>query len=703
MTGSTPPLRCTVVTSYAGLGGSERWLLSLVDHTARLDVRVVLLQDGPMRSLLEQRGIEVSVVPTGPRAIDIARTARLLAAALRRADPEVVLANGVKAAAAAVPATRALGVPVVWAKHDFSFDQRLAPWLARAADAVVATGEAVAEAATAGRVHIVPPARPELDRTDRATARGTWAAWGAPLPERPVLAMVGRLVAYKGVDTAVRALPAAPEWHLVVVGGDDPSEPSEGHRLRALADALGVGERVTFVGEQEGVDVALGGVDAVAVLSRRSGRFGREGYSLVALEALAAGTPLIGSEGNPEVVRMASSGGHVVPPDDPAAVAAALAMIASADRDPAAGRALVEAHPDASQVADRVAAVLAETAGRPGAGLSGPPMTVLTCFRNEAGHVDGVVGSVIRQLGADDEYLLLDDRSQDGTTDELRSWAEREPRVRLLAGPGINLSAARNHGISHARHPQVACTDAGVTPVPDWLAHLRTPFAEERGVDLVVGTYDVDGGSPLKDAARLALFPDPEHSRRRTPVRRLRARWLGRTFSAERLDGRSMAVRVEAWRAAGGFDESLASSEDAVFGSTVIDGGGRAVLSLAARVTWEQADGLADMASMFRKYGYWGGRAGSMPLIAKDMARLAALGGLVLVAAGGGRPGRVVAAVGLTARVGEPVLGALGSRVAPGVLAWVPVVIVVKDLAKAVGCAHGIVDRAWAARQARQR
>ncbi len=699
----TPRLRCTVVAAYASLGGSERWLLSILDHTPRLRVRVVLLQEGPMRSLLEERGIEVRVLDVGSRAFDVVRAVRALGADLRRSDPEVVLANGVKAATVAVPGARALGIPVVWAKHDFSFDRSLAPWLARSSDAVVATSGAVAEAAAAGRVTLVPPARPELDRVSRRAAREVWRTWGSPLPEGPVLAMVGRLVAYKGFDTAIRALPDAMDWQLMIVGGADPSEPGEEQRLRELASSLGVSGRVHFVGEVERVDEALGGVDAVAVLTRRSGPFGREGYSLVALEALSAGTPLIGSEGNPEVVRMASVGGYVVPSDDPGAVAAALVRCSATGRAPAGGRALIEAHPDARSVADRVAAVLAEVAGRPGAGLSGPPMSVLTCFRNEAGHVDGVVGAVLGQLGPDDEYLLLDDQSEDGTTDELRDWADRDSRVRLLTGPGINLSAARNHGFTLARHPRVACTDAGVTPAPDWLDQLRSPFAEQARIDLVVGSYDVDGGTPLKDAARLALFPDPEHSRRRTPWRRLRARWFGRTFSADRLDGRSMACRVDAWRDAGGFDESLGSSEDAVFGDEVRRVGGRATLALAARVTWEQADGLRDMAGMYRKYGYWGGRAGATPLVAKDLARLAAAGGVVLIAAGGGRPGRIIAAAGVLARVGEPVVGALGSRASPAVVVRVPVVVLVKDLAKAIGCAHGLVDRARMPRQGRKR
>ena len=694
MTTPSQPLRCVVVTASGSLGGSERWLLSVLANTARLDVHVVMLQDGPLRARLAELGVDTTLLPTGRSGGAVARSAKALVAHLKHTDPEVVLANGVKAAAAAVPAARITGVPVVWAKHDFSFDTTIGPWLARSSDRVLATSDAVAQAARSGSVVLVPPPRPSLDRLEKHRAAELWRSWGLPPFDGPTLAVIGRIVAYKGIDTAIRALPMAPRWRVVVVGGQDDSEPAEAERLLDLAAHLGVTDRVHFIGEVEGVDRALSAIDAIAVLTRRIDRFGREGYSMVGLEALAAGVPLIGAEGNPEVVRMAAAGGIVVPPDDPPAVAAALDTIHTQPPRGASGRHLIESHPDAAEVAERVAGLLAETALRPGAGTQGPPITVVTCFRNEVGHIDGVVGSVTGQLGPDDEYILINDHSDDGTADELRVWAERDRRIRVLDGPGINLSAARNFGFGSARNDVVACTDAGVIPAGDWLAHLRAAFAEPTQVDLVVGSFDVDGGTPSKEAARVALFPNPEHTRRRTPLRRLRAGLLGREFRADRLDGRSMACRVEAWRAAGGFDEALFSSEDAVFGYAVRRSGGRTVLSLAARVTWEQPDSLADMATTYRKYGYWGGRAGSAPLVAKDLARVVALAALTGLGVMGGRTGRRAAVLAATTYLAAPSVGALAAGEPPEVAARVPLVLLLKDASKALGCVHGLTDRA---------
>lgn len=691
MTGSSAPLRCVIISSHGGLGGSERWLLSLLENTVRLDAHVILLQDGQLREQLEKLNVAVSVLPTGPAGSDIARTFGSLTSLLRTHDPEVVLVNGVKAAAVGAPPARWLGVPVVWAKHDFSFDRSIAPWLARLCDAVIATSDAVGEAAMSGRVSLIPPGRPARPSLARPEARALWESGGEPFPDGPVLAMVGRLVAYKGVDTAVRALSLAPGWNLVVAGGEDPSEPGERSRLLTLGRTLGVSERVHLIGEVDGIGGALSAVDAVAVLTRQIGGFGREGYSLVALEALAAGVPLIGAEGNPEVVRMAAAGGLVVPSDDPIALAAAMDSIAR-EEDVIADPTVITTHPDTLEVADRVVAVLAQAALRPGAGLEGPSLSVLTCFRNEAGHIDGVVGAVTAQLGPDDEYLLLDDCSEDDTPAELQAWARRDHRIRLLSGPGVNLSAARNYGFEEARHDIVACTDAGVLPAATWLDHLRAPFAEREAVDLVVGSYEVDGGTPLKEAARAALFPDPELSRRRTPIRRLRARLLGRDFSASRLDGRSMACTVDAWRQAGRFDEALFSSEDAAFGYAVQNAGGRSVLALDAKVIWEQAETLREMASMYQKYGYWGGRAGSAPLVVKDLARVAGLLALVGLAVSG-ENGAKVAAVAGGAYLTAPMVGAVAAGVAPGSAMRIPGLVLLKDASKAAGCVRGLVAR----------
>jgi len=314
-------------------------------------------------------------------------------------------------------------------------------------------------------------------------------------------------------------------------------------------------------------------------------------------------------------------------------------------------------------------------------------------MKNEAGFVDGVVGAVVPQLRRDDEFIIVNDQSTDTTGEEIAAWAQGEPRVRMLEGPGINLSAARNAGFRAASNGVVVCTDAGCTPVPYWLDAIRANFSEPAPADLVVGVYRVPARGPLQQALALSAFPDINDARRPTPLVRLYSRVFGRTFNARRLDGRSMAVTVAAWRQADGFDERLYSSEDAVFGHAVLESGGRSVLALDAEVLWELEPTLHATARMYYRYGLWGALAGDWPLVRRDLARaLAYVLAPLIVIKGRGRALAGVAAGG-SLYLSLPVSRAVRHRSRFATICALPLALTIKDVAKAWGCLRGLLDR----------
>lgn len=153
--------------------------------------------------------------------------------------------------------------------------------------------------------------------------RGLAAARAQAPPARPAtfrLLYVGRLTVNKGVDVLLRALrdrplPAGAE---VVVVGAGP----EASRLRALAEGL----PVRFVGEVS--ESSLFGwyaqADAFVSPSRA------EGLPTVVLEAMAAGLPVIASDTGGVQTLVSPENGWWVPPQDPAALAAALREVAEA-------------------------------------------------------------------------------------------------------------------------------------------------------------------------------------------------------------------------------------------------------------------------------------------------------------------------------------------------------------------------------------
>lgn len=366
-------LRVVVVQPYAEAGGgSESWLLRLLDATDSLDVQAVLLKDGPMRLELERRGIPVTLREVGRQPWSFPTAIAWLARLLRRERPDVVLGNVLKAQLVAAPASRLAGVPTVWAKHDHSYDAWLAVPVGRLSNRVVAAAQELGAPVRRSDVVIIPPPAPDEAPASREEARQAMSERGIPLTGDPTLIMAGRLVPFKGTEDAIRALalPAGQSWRLVVAGVDDHAAQGETDRLLRLARELEVEERVHFAGLVPRVSHWLAAFDALAVLTKPTGDWrapSKEGFGTSAFEAMVAGIPVIATGGGAVVRRLQGRAGVSVPPGDPGALAQALGRLAdraARDRAGAAAREIVAHHPDAAECAQMLVGVLRDAASR---------------------------------------------------------------------------------------------------------------------------------------------------------------------------------------------------------------------------------------------------------------------------------------------------------------------------------------------------
>lgn len=224
----------------------------------------------------------------------------------------------------------------------------------RAADAIIIGSPPMRKSAYLAehqaRLHLIPYGIP--------LARFREAARPVKIPAaaaQPTLLFVGRLRYYKGLDYLIRALPQIPARLLVV--GIGPMEAE----WRKLAADTGVAERIVWLGEVPDAD--LPALYHAADLFVLPASHTSEAFGLVQVEAMAAGLPVVSTELGTGTSYVNQDGvtGRVVPPRDPAALAAAinalLADPAERARLAAAAQARVAAEFDLPVMVQRVLAL----------------------------------------------------------------------------------------------------------------------------------------------------------------------------------------------------------------------------------------------------------------------------------------------------------------------------------------------------------
>jgi glycosyltransferase involved in cell wall biosynthesis len=291
-----------------------------------------LLRKGPLGESLEHDGISVSAAASGRL-----ERYRAIRAALRRTRPEVVHCHNANAAIQAALLARLAGVrAVLTTRHglvppDQRRSREIKFWIAaRFCDRVVAVCDVAGQNLARG-----PGAISSRIVTIRNGAAAAPQGEAVARTEAFTMVTVARLAAEKDQATMLRAFALARKGETGLelrIVGDGPLR----NRLEALAQELGIGDRVRFPGARSDVGSWLAAAD-VFVLSSIS-----EGLPVSVLEAMAAGLPMLLTNvgGMPEMVRLAG-GGRLVAPGDVEALAAAMVEMA---HDPDGMRRLGEAN-----------------------------------------------------------------------------------------------------------------------------------------------------------------------------------------------------------------------------------------------------------------------------------------------------------------------------------------------------------------------
>ena len=136
------------------------------------------------------------------------------------------------------------------------------------------------------------------------------------------LLSVGSLVPRKGYDVLLDALAHVADlaWHLTIVGDRDPQRRPAAEKIEQRVSVLKLSRRVTLAGAvpTERLADLYAQADLFVLASRH------EGYGMAFAEAIAHGVPVIGTTAGAIPETVPADAGVLVPPDDAAALAAAL-------------------------------------------------------------------------------------------------------------------------------------------------------------------------------------------------------------------------------------------------------------------------------------------------------------------------------------------------------------------------------------------
>ncbi|MDQ3990691.1 MAG: glycosyltransferase [Actinomycetota bacterium] len=318
-----------ILMSDLRTGGAERVVVDTVAGWREMDapvaVTVITLRDGELRGPLERLGVRVVHSPVRGRMDP--RTPIWLRSVLRRDPFDLVHAHHPRVAILARIVAGRAGPPLLYTEHNVLESYHpITRWLNaltyRANARVTTVSGAVLRSVRghvrypAARLSVIPngidTGRPLLPRAEARAALG--------FEESDLLVgTVANLRPQKGLDVLVRALATVaadfPGLRAVVLGRDD----GEGERLRDLAGALGVSDRVRWEGYRRDARELLPALDLYVVASRA------EGSSLAILEAMDAGLPVVATAvgGNPEAVSHGTTG-LIVRPERPPELAAAM-------------------------------------------------------------------------------------------------------------------------------------------------------------------------------------------------------------------------------------------------------------------------------------------------------------------------------------------------------------------------------------------
>lgn len=344
-------IRALHITAGNLYGGVETMLRGLAEQRAAcpaIEPRFALCFEGRLADELRRAGVPVEIL--GPVRISRPWTVLSARGALRRLlareRPDVVIGHSPWSHAVFGPTARRAGLPLAFWRHEAGDQARFHDRHgARTPPDLVIANSRFTAATTGVRFPGVPveviycpvPPPPAFAPGTREEVRRELGAG----PEDVVLFQASRLDRLKGTHVLIEALgglAGVSGWRFWLAAGvQRPPDRPYLDEMAARAEALGIADRVRFLGGRSDVPRLLAGADVYC-----QANVGPESFGISLVEALDAGLPVVTSRLGGAAEAVDETCGVLVPPGDVAALREALAGLIA---DPARRAALGAAGP----------------------------------------------------------------------------------------------------------------------------------------------------------------------------------------------------------------------------------------------------------------------------------------------------------------------------------------------------------------------
>ena len=327
---------------YGEMGGAEISLLLTASHMPNASV-ILVAPEGSLLDAARKRSIPVVAVKSFTArirknilvlaigAFGTWRAGMELRRLVKTYKPDIVHANSVRAGLIGMFATTRLPVKLVWHVRDQVPQSRIGWAIRKAAgygtDAIITISEAIKES---------------FSSSDNLSAITTVVHNGIEVQTTPkslnirkslgidndkfVVGVVGQIALWKRQMDAVHAFYSFaqdhPDTYLLIVG--EPRFRRENYeyekQLRYIVGALGIGERVIFLGYRTDIPAIMNTLNVLLIPSNN------EPFGRVVIEAMMAGVPVIGTDagGIPEIIGRNQQAGILVPVGDVGSMTVAL-------------------------------------------------------------------------------------------------------------------------------------------------------------------------------------------------------------------------------------------------------------------------------------------------------------------------------------------------------------------------------------------